>query len=390
VFSTLWLPKTEKIYLYLNQSYELVVLCPAFRRKNFIICSSIADLPSPSAASASPTCAPVRVWVLRWRRTSSVGTGTGYRKHLYAHHAHGVRERWMNPAAATPDPTTPTHNQDDNPIPLQWKGKKGRGRGQQYLWHGRGRATKRSRREVWELPSADAATALGGRSPRPTRPARPCWGCRSRVAFHDDERVGRCVRHERMARMTALLRGWGRGQSEDYGREGLILPSRGRAWFPRVSIWAITGSTVPPAHTSPCGSHGEETERRHQQFYVRNPFLFFIFSHHSTSTFIYSFPLVYLHQESLVILYFLCTLPPPAHVGSWDQFYIRNHFLFFVFFAPFHLHVYILFPSCTFASGILGYSFFSHLSTSCARWVTGSHGVKRRWGEGNCCTIPLS
>jgi hypothetical protein len=54
------------------------------------------------------------------------------------------------------------------------KGRRGEaeGAGQQYLWHARGRATK-SRREVWELPSADAATALGaGRPGRRAQPAR--------------------------------------------------------------------------------------------------------------------------------------------------------------------------------------------------------------------------
>jgi hypothetical protein len=62
----------------------------------------------------------------------------------------------------------------------------------------------------------------------------------------------------------------------------------------------------------------EEVERGHQQFYNRIPFLFFIFfAPFHLSTFIYSFPLVHLHQESLVILYFFRILPPP--VGSRDR-----------------------------------------------------------------------
>jgi hypothetical protein len=65
--------------------------------------------------------------------------------------------------------------------------------------------------------------------------------------------------------------------------------------------------------------------------------------------------------------------------GLGRQFYVRNFFLFFIFFTPFHLYVYIFFSSCTFASKILAYSFFLHPSTSCVHWVAVA-GVKRTDG----------
>jgi hypothetical protein len=61
-------------------------------------------------------------------------------------------------------------------------------------------------------------------------------------------------------------------------------------------------------------------------------------------------------------LFFFRSVPPPTHVelndhtGNERQFYIRNPFLFFIFYTLPPPCLYIL--SCTFTSGILSYSLF--------------------------------
>ena len=103
---------------------ELVVLGPTFRRKKFhhLLIHRRHEVPIVTVHSVSEPHVCSRVCVrasLKANRQcgDSAGTGTGWRKHPYAHHARGVRKP-NEPGHSNTRSDDPDARQDDNLIPL--------------------------------------------------------------------------------------------------------------------------------------------------------------------------------------------------------------------------------------------------------------------------------